>query len=218
MRDRTLAVGLALRGFAVTATDASPGMVERAQALAVDRGVSLRAQVCPWEELGPPGWDDAFGAVLCVGNSLTHAAGRARRRAALSAMAWVLRPGGLLAVTSRNWERLLAARPGLEIDDRLTERHGRRGLVVRAWTLAGDWDAPHRLDVAVAFPDSAGAVTSHTEQLWFWPFTRDDLRDDLRAAGLAPADSSWAPDAERYLVTARRSAAGADAGPARPSP
>ena len=39
----TLAVGLALRGFDVTASDASPAMVARTQALAEERGVPLRA-------------------------------------------------------------------------------------------------------------------------------------------------------------------------------
>jgi hypothetical protein len=37
----TLAVGLALRGFDVTASDASAAMVERARALSAERGVAL---------------------------------------------------------------------------------------------------------------------------------------------------------------------------------
>ena len=199
-----LAVGLALRGFAVTATDASPGMIARARTLAAEHGAAVTAEVCAWEQLGDRGWDGAFGAVLCVGNSLTHAAGRAARRAALAAMAGVLAPDGLLAVTSRNWERVRAQGSGLEVADRLVERDGRAGLVIRAWTLAEDWDAPHALDVAVALPDAGGAVETHAERLTFWPFTHTDLDADLRAAGLAPASSTYAADADRYLVTARR--------------
>jgi hypothetical protein len=141
--------------------------------------------------------------VLCVGNSLTHAPGSEGRRATLRAMAGVLRPGGLLAITSRDWERLLARGPGLDVDEHLTERGGRRGLVVRAWTLPGDWEAPHHLDTAVALIGDDGDVRTHGERLTFWPFTHEALQADLRAAGLTPASSTYG-DGDRYLVTARR--------------
>jgi SAM-dependent methyltransferase len=199
-----LAVGLALRGFGVTATDASAAMVERTRALAAHHGVELIAATCTWAALGRQGWDERFDAVLCVGNSLTHAPGRDGRRVALAAMAGVLRPGGLLALTSRNWERLLAERPGLEIDGRLVERGGRRGLVARSWTIPDDWEQPHFLEVAVALLGADGGVETHGERLPFWPFTKGDLNEDLRAVGLAPASSTYAADSERYLVTARR--------------
>lgn len=198
-----LAVGLALRGFEVVASDASGAMIERTRALAARHGVAIEAVACAWEELDARGWDASFEAVLCVGNSLTHAAGAAGRRAALAAMEGVLRAGGLLALTSRNWERLRAARLRLEVADRLVEREGRRGLPIHVWTIPGSWDEPHRLDVAVALLDPSGAVTTHAARLAFWPFTHEALDADLRAAGLVPESSTWAPDAERYLVTAR---------------
>jgi SAM-dependent methyltransferase len=199
-----LSVGLALRGLAVTATDASAAMVERTRSLAALHGTPVHALRCAWEELDAQGWDGSFDAVFCIGNSLTHAPGRARRRAALGAMAGTLRAGGLLAVTSRNWELLREQRPGLQVADRLTERGGRSGLVIRAWTIPDDWDAPHRLDVAVALSGADGAVHTHGETLGFWPFTHEELAADLRAARLEPASSTYAPDAERYLVTAVR--------------
>src|SRR5215207_1827219 len=83
----TLAVGLALRGFEVSASDASAEMVARTRALAAEHGVRLDAATKVWEELdGGP-----FDAVFCVGNSITHARDR---RGALAAMGGVLREGG----------------------------------------------------------------------------------------------------------------------------
>jgi SAM-dependent methyltransferase len=196
-----LAVGLALRGFDVTASDASAAMVERTRELAARHGVALHTAVCTWAELGRQGWAP-FDGVLCVGNSLTHAAGRDARRVALGSMAGVLRPRGLAAVTSRNWERLLAGRPGLEVDGELVERGGRRGLVVRSWTFADGWEQPHFLDVAVALLSDDERVEAHGERLMFWPFTEGELRDDLRAAGLELRTSTYTADAERYLLTA----------------
>ena len=194
-----LAVGLAQRGFAAEATDISPAMIERTRALADQHGVDVRASVCAWEDLSG---EARFDAVFCVGNSLAHAPGRAARCAALARMVSVLRPGGLLVLTSRNWERERAPGSRLDLDDRLVVRGGRRALVVRGWTIAADWDEPHALEIAVALLGAGGRITTHAERLAFWPFSHEMLLHDLRAAGLEPADSTYADTVDRYLVIA----------------
>ena len=45
--------------------------------------------------------------------------------------------------------------------------------------------------------------TLFREELTYWPFTHEELDADLRAAGWEPAVSTWSPDVDRYLVTAR---------------
>lgn len=198
-----LAVGLALRGFEVVASDASSAMIERARELADRHGVSLPTVTCAWQELPRTGLGQ-FDAVFCAGNSLTHAVGRAGRRGALRAMGDVLRPGGLLAVTSRNWEFLRAAGSRLEMRDRLVVRAGRAGVVVQAWHIAERWEDRHHVDVAVGLLDDGGRLAVHAERLEFWPFRVGELEDDLRSSALPPATCTYEPDAERYLVTARR--------------
>jgi hypothetical protein len=116
----------------------------------------------------------------------------------------VLRPGGTLVLTSRNWEKLRAESPRIEVAERLVERNGIAGLVIRTWEIPERWTEPHAMDTAVALLDGAGNVTTHAERLTFWPFTREMLDADLLAAGLRPVESSWTRDADRYLVTARR--------------
>jgi 2-polyprenyl-3-methyl-5-hydroxy-6-metoxy-1,4-benzoquinol methylase len=91
-----LAVGLGLKGFDVSATDASEQMIARTRHLAAARGLALYTAVCSWEQLVEQGWSRTFDAVWCVGNALAHAPGQAARRAALEQMAAVLRPDGLL--------------------------------------------------------------------------------------------------------------------------
>jgi SAM-dependent methyltransferase len=199
-----LAVGLALRGLRVTATDASTGMIERTRALAAAHGVDVEARAVAWEALSRQGWGGRFDAVFCVGNSLVHAAGTDARRAALRAMRGVLRPGGTLVVTSRNWERVRALGSRLEVGDRLVRREPGAGLVIRAWTIPADWEAAHHLDTAVAVLGDRDAVSTRSERLRFWPFPAEALDADLRAAGLEPVSSTFAPDAERYAVRARR--------------
>lgn len=198
-----LAVGLAERGFDVVASDASPAMIARTRALAAQRGVAVAAVVSAWDELDER-VDGAFDAVLCVGNSLAHARGREGRRLALARMAARLDAGGLMAVTSRNWELLRRRRPALEVADRVVVRSRRRGLVVQAWTLPEGWDVAHHLDIVVALLEQDGTVQRLGERLTFWPFLHDQLDDDLRSAGLVRESSSWSPDVERYRVVARR--------------
>ena len=200
----TLAVGLALAGCAVVATDASEAMVARTAALADSHGAAVAASVLTWEELSARGWDAAFDVVFCVGNSLPHAVGREGRRAALRAMAGVLRPGGLLVVTSRSWDQVRAAGSRLQVGERLVVRDGVRGLTIHSWTIPAGWDEPHYFDVAVALVGDDGAVRTHRERFAFWPFTEEELAEDLVAAGLediaggVPADKPG-----RYLVSAR---------------
>lgn len=192
-----LAVGLAKRGFKVDATDLSPAMIARTRALAAREGVDVDARVCAWEDLsGEPRYD----AVFCVGNSLAHARDRV---SALTAMASVLAPGGLLVLTSRNWERERAKGSRLEVADRLVTRRGRRALAVHAWLIPPGWDEPHTVDIAVTFVDTEPLETV-AERLTVWPFTPTDLATDLRAAGLEVEQTTFTPQVERYLVAARR--------------
>ena len=201
----TLAVGLALRGHDVVATDASGAMVARTARLAAANGARVQASVCTWEALPARGWQEAFDVVLCVGNSLPHAAGRAGRRAALRAMAGCLRAGGLVVVTSRTWEQVRAAGSRLQVAEQLVERGGRRGLPIYAWVIPERWDEPHVFDVAVALLRRDGTVQTYQERFAFWPFTEDELREDLRDAGLEPQRAGVPADkAGRYLVSARR--------------
>jgi SAM-dependent methyltransferase len=182
----TLAVGLALRGFEVTASDASEGMVARTRALAARHGAQVEARARVWEELdGGP-----FDAVFCVGNSITHARDR---RAALTAMGGVLREDGVLALTSRTWER--AQEDGEEV----VERHGRRARVAHTWH-------PGELEVAVTFEDDG---TTHAERLRYRPFTHGELQDDLLYAGFTPAATTFDPEVGRYLVTSRANSSNA---------
>ena len=111
-------------------------------------------------------------------------------------MRGVLRDGGLLALTSRTWER--AQEDGEEV----VERHGRRARVRRTWH-PGD---PPALEVAVTFDDDG---TTHAERLAYWPFTHGELQADLLAAGFEPLASTFSLEAGRYLVTSRANSSNA---------
>lgn len=98
------AIALAQRGYQVVGADLSVVMVERARANAAARGVQVRFQVAGLGELGNLG--ETFDAAICLGNSLPHLLTTAAVGGALADFADVLRPGGLLVIQNRNFDRV----------------------------------------------------------------------------------------------------------------
>ncbi|MER6978784.1 class I SAM-dependent methyltransferase [Streptomyces carpinensis] len=105
----TQAIGLALRGHRVIGTDLSPRAAARAAREAAQRDVTLRTAAADMRRLPFP--DARFDAVVCADNSLPHLLTEQDVHAALAEMRRVLRPGGLLMVSTRAYDDLLRSRP-----------------------------------------------------------------------------------------------------------
>jgi SAM-dependent methyltransferase len=199
-----LAVGLAEAGFVVTACDAGPAMVERTRVLTRAHGVEVPTRVCRWDQLPGQGWQGRFDAVFCVGNSLAHAPGPGARRAALHGMASVLAPGGVLALTSRNWEQIRSAGSRLDVWDRLVERAASKAVVAYSWQIPPSWDAEHHLQISVARLQDGDRLQVTTDPLSIWPFRHQEFLADVQAAGLRLTRSTYDATQPNYLVTAQR--------------
>ncbi|MEU0111517.1 class I SAM-dependent methyltransferase [Streptomyces sp. NPDC006129] len=105
----TQAIGLALRGHRVTGTDLSPRAAARAAREAARRNLSLRTAAADMRRLPFP--DGRFDTVVCADNSLPHLLTEQDVHAALAEMRRVLRPDGLLLVSTRHYDDLLRDRP-----------------------------------------------------------------------------------------------------------
>ncbi|SHI19271.1 class I SAM-dependent methyltransferase [Streptomyces sp. 3214.6] len=105
----TQAVGLALHGHRVTGTDLSPRAAARAAREAAHRDVPLPTAAADMRQLPFP--DAGFDAVVCADNSLPHLLTERDVRTALAEMRRVLRPGGLLLISTRPYDDLLRDRP-----------------------------------------------------------------------------------------------------------
>jgi SAM-dependent methyltransferase len=199
-----LAVGLAGLGLRVVATDDSAAMVRRTGALADELGASLRTVRAGWNEL-PDHFDDAsFDMVFCVGNSLHHAEGAAGRSAALVSMSRLLRSGGRLVLTSRNWDLVRAGGSRLDVRNRLVRRNGRDAVVAYRWEIPQHWEQEHHIEIAVARLDADGSVDVCSELLSSWPYRYDDLVSALQRVGLTVEKSTFDPRAEDYMVVAAK--------------
>lgn len=105
----TQAIGLALRGHRVTGTDLSPRAAARAAREAARRSLTLRTAAADMRRLPFP--DGRFDTVVCADNSLPHLLTEQDVHAALAEMRRVLRPAGLLLVSTRFYDDLLRDRP-----------------------------------------------------------------------------------------------------------
>ncbi len=99
------ALALARRGYEAAGADLSPRMIERARALAREAGLVIPYAVAGFGSLAQA-FPEQFDAVICLGNSLPHLLTPDAVHAALADFAAVLRPGGLLVIQNRNYDRV----------------------------------------------------------------------------------------------------------------
>jgi glycine/sarcosine N-methyltransferase len=108
----TQAIGLALNGYIVRATDLSERAVERAKREALLFDVEIDFGVADVRELAEH-VDGTFDVVLSADNSLPHLLTDDDLREALAQIATKLVTGGLLVVGIRDYDALVEIRPHL---------------------------------------------------------------------------------------------------------
>jgi SAM-dependent methyltransferase len=194
------AAALARRGFTVRAADGSEAMVEGAVARFRRERLAIPVLHSRWADL-PAATGERFDVVLCVGNSLVHAAGRDAMVQALTGLRQMARPGGYVVIDSRNWEKLHAERRIVQIADRVVTRGGRRCLVLYAWEVPDRLGDEHVAHLVFVFEDG-GRTEPHEYRITFRPFTISELRARLELAGLREIDTDFDSSRDRYAVVA----------------
>ena len=189
---------LARRGFSVRACDGSQAMVEAAAARFGREGLAIPVQRCLWADL-PAAIDERFDVVLCIGNALVHAAVREAMVEALIGLRRMARPGGHVAIDSRNWEKLHAERRVVQVMDRVRVRGGRRCIVLYAWEVPDRLDAEHVAHLVFVFEDG-DRTEPHEYRLSFRPFTLGELRERLELSGLREVETDYHEAADRYAM------------------
>ena len=98
------AIALARQGYQVVGTDLSIPMIDRASENSSAQGVDASFYVAGLGEYAA--LEQTFDAAICLGNSLPHLLSGAAVAEALADFATVLRPGGLLVIQNRNFDRV----------------------------------------------------------------------------------------------------------------
>jgi glycine/sarcosine N-methyltransferase len=201
----TQAIGLAQAGFAVTATDISPASVERCAREASARGLAIATGVADMRDLA---FGDAggFDAAVSFDNALPHLLADADLAAACAALRRVLRPGGVLLSSIRDYDEILRERPSGDPPRRLVTGDGER-IVFQVW----DWLSDDRYDLRHFILRRGTAGWSVSERTTTYrALTRAALSDALRRAGFEEVAWRMPADTGFYqpIVTARAASAG----------
>jgi SAM-dependent methyltransferase len=104
------AIALAKHGYKVSSADLSEAMIDVARANARHEGAGVRFEAAGFGSLASTFASGSFDAVLCLGNSLPHAASPEALTSALHDFANCLRAGGRLLIQSRNFDAVMVSR------------------------------------------------------------------------------------------------------------
>ncbi|WP_426744354.1 class I SAM-dependent methyltransferase [Myxococcus faecalis] len=198
----TQALGLAGRGYVVHATDLSPAAVARAEREARTLGVTLTTGVADMRTLDTQ-VSGMFQVVLAFDNAVPHLLTDEDLDAAAHAMASKLAPGGLLALSVRDYDALMADQPRFTSERVLDAPEGRR-ILFQVW----DWAADGRTYTVHQFilrPEGKGwQATEHTGV--YRALQRVEVERALTRVGLV--DTRWySPEETGFyqpILTARR--------------
>ncbi len=140
----TQAIGLARHGYRVHGTDVSERSIARAREEAARLGADVSFGVADFRSLATTVAGD-FDVVLSCDNAIPHLLDDADVARALAAMRAKLRPGGLLVVSTRDYDAALVDRPAT------APPHVIAGPPRRVVVRIHDWDAPESQLYTVRF-------------------------------------------------------------------
>ncbi len=178
----TQALGLAARGFAVTATDISRQAVARAEREAAARGLDIEFRVDDMARLATFGAGVADVLIACD-NAVPHLLSDAAIRNAFRRFHDMLRPGGLCVISVRDYAA--AEREGAQVVPYgVRQRGADRVMLFQVWEWEGD---QYRLDMYFIF-DDGHRVETQVFRSHYYAISIARLIELMAEAGFADAE------------------------------
>lgn len=179
----TQSIGLAMKGFAVTASDLSARAIDRAKVEARQRGVGIDFSVCDMRAAHDH-HGCQFDVVIACDNSIPHLLSDDDIVLALRQMHDCTRPGGGCLVTVRDYDREERG-TGLVKPCRVRDRDKRRYVIFQVWDFRGEV-----YDLAMYFvvDDGVGKPETQVMRSKYYAIGTDRLMDLMRRAGFASVE------------------------------
>lgn len=182
----TQALGLAGLGYRVVGSDISSGAIERAQREAERLAVEARFLVADFRDLGRV--EGEFDVVISCDNAIPHLLDESDVPKALAQMRAKLRPGGLLVITMRDFDRALAERPPLAPPVVIAGSPRRVLVRLHDW----DEDQPCYTVRYLVLTEIEDGWTVREHAMRYRAITRTELTDAAEAAGFR--EIAWPDD------------------------
>jgi glycine/sarcosine N-methyltransferase len=181
----TQLVGLASLGHRVLGADISARAIQRARRECVAAGVPAALVVADMRRLPLAG--SCADAVICADNALPHLLADNDVLAALTEMSRVLRPGGTVIITTRDYDRVLAGPPSSTLPQ-VFRSGGGRIITFQLWTWREGTDI-YDLEHFQVHEGPDGARTTERRTAAYRAYTRAALTGLASATGLQ--DVTW---------------------------
>ncbi|WP_020118212.1 class I SAM-dependent methyltransferase [Streptomyces canus] len=181
----TQAIGLALAGHQVVGSDLSPVAATRAAAEAAARGARLPTAAADMRRL--PFVSSVFDVVVCADNSMAHLLTAQDVAAALADLRRVLRDGGLLLLTLRDYDEIRRTRPGAA-PPQVSEGSDGRVITFQLWHWHEDGER-YDQEYFQLTPGDGDDWAVRVRRTTSWALTRAQLTEFVTAAGFA--DLRW---------------------------
>ena len=180
----TQALGLARRGFAVTASDLSAGAISRARAEAQRRALQIDFSVCDMRAVHDH-HRRVFDVVISGDNSITHLLNDDDLLLALRQMFACTRPGGGCLLTVRDYDREERG-TGLVKPYGVREEGGKRFVIFQVWDCVGE---VYDLSMYFVVDDRASEqLVTHVMRTQYNAVGMDHLLALMRRAGFTRAE------------------------------
>lgn len=186
----TQAIGLALQGHRVHATDLSSVSVDCARQEASRIGVDMTFGVADFRDLGAS-VSDTFEVVIACDNSIAHCLSDEDLAAAMASMKSRLLPGGVLLLSVRDYGTLVEERPRFN-NQHVQDRTDGRRVVFQIWDWADDGHC-YLMHQFLIRQDGNGVETNHF-QTTLRALQRDEVIAALEETGYG--DIRWHPPEE----------------------
>jgi SAM-dependent methyltransferase len=137
----TQAIGVALHGHQVHGTDLSPAAVDCARRESVEFGAVMTCGVADFRRLRES-VSDTFDVVISCDNSFAHCLSDDDLAAALASIKSRLKPGGLILVSIRDYDALVADKPVFN-SQRVQDKPDGRRVAFQVWDWASNGRSYH---------------------------------------------------------------------------
>jgi SAM-dependent methyltransferase len=174
----TQTIGLIAQGYAMTASDISPGAIARLRAELLRRGLNAAIHVDDIRVLRGA-VPSSMAAVIACDNSLPHLLTDGEILSALQSCYRSLRPGGAVVVSLRDYAAIDRVSP--DVRPYGLRREGRqRFLAVQVWEWEGD---QYDLSMYLTSEQSDGVCKTQVLRTRYYAITIDKMRSLLEQAG-----------------------------------
>ncbi len=198
----TQAIGLAVRGYTVHATDLSPDAVERARREAAHFKVDLTFGVADFRALAAV-VEGTFDVVLSCDNSLAHMLTEAELQEAFASMYAKVQTGGLLLLSIRDYDQTILDKPHSTLPT-VSETDGERNISFQVWDWSEDGKSYTLNHFTVKQNGADWDTSNRVTQLHAWQ--RSEFNALLEKVGFTNIDWHMPPNSGYYqpIVTAKK--------------